>query len=143
MIISRPDCDFWQEKFSPDGKWIVVEAVCDSPLGFRSAIYLVPSDGGTMIPVTDGKHWDDKPRWSPNGRSIYFVSDRNGYLNVFGVPVHEKQIGDVFEVTHFDDPTKHIPNLVPMIGFSVAGNRLLVTLSQRSGSLWVLDGVDR
>jgi Tol biopolymer transport system component/DNA-binding winged helix-turn-helix (wHTH) protein len=142
-LVSRPDCDFWQEKFSPDGKWIVVEAICDDPLGLRSAIYLVPSDGGTLIRVTDGKHWDDKPRWSPSGRSIYFVSDRNGYLNVFGVPVHGQQIGDVFQVTDFDDPVKHIPKLVPMVGLSVTGSRLMVTLSRRSGSLWVLDGVDR
>ena len=81
-------------------------------------------------------------RWSPDGRSIFFVSHRNGYLNVFGVPVSGRQVGNVFEVTHFDDPGRHIPNLIPMVGFSVAANRLMVTISRRSGNLWVVGGVN-
>lgn len=142
LLVSRPDCDFWQEKFSPDGKWIAFEAVCDDPIGFRSAIYLVPSEGGKWTRVTEGKQWDDKPRWSPDGRSIFFVSNRDGYLNVLGVPVSGQRIGDVFEVTHFKDPGRHIPNLIPMIGFSVAANRLMVTISRRSGNLWIVSGVN-
>jgi Tol biopolymer transport system component len=140
-LVSQPDCDFWQEKFSPDGKWIAFEAVCDDRRGFRSAIYVVSADGGSPIRVTEGKHWDDKPRWSPDGRSIYFVSDRNGYLNVFGVPINGRQLGTVFEVSAFDGPAKHIPDLVPMVGFSVGRNRLMMTISRQSGSLWVLDEI--
>jgi Tol biopolymer transport system component/DNA-binding winged helix-turn-helix (wHTH) protein len=141
-IVSRPDCDFWQEKLSPDGKWIAFEAICDNPRGFSSTIFVVPADGGAWIRLTEGKHWDDKPRWSPDGRRIYFVSDRNGYLNVFGVPFSGHGIGDVFEVTHFDNPSQQIPEVVPMVGLSIARNRLMVTVSRRSGSLWILEGVN-
>ena len=31
------------------------------------------------IQVTWGTGWDDKPRWSPDGNTIYFLSDRSGY----------------------------------------------------------------
>jgi Tol biopolymer transport system component len=141
LLVSRPDCDFWQEKFSPDGNWIAFESICDDRQAYRSAIYLTSADGGPLVRMTEGRHWDDKPRWSPNGRSIYFISDRNGYLNVFGIPVHGRRIGQVFEVSHFNDPAKHIPDLVPMIGLSVGENRLMMTVSQRSGSIWVLDEI--
>jgi len=28
------------------------------------------------------RYWDDKPRWSPDGKTIYFVSNRTGFFNV-------------------------------------------------------------
>src|SRR5215472_16587937 len=30
--------------------------------------------------IADSKLWDDKPRWSPDGRTIYFVSRHHGFF---------------------------------------------------------------
>ena len=81
-IISDPNYELYQAHFSPDGRWIVVNAV-KNPL--TSTIYAIPAAGGPWIRITDGKQWDDKPRWSPDGKTIYFLSDRRGFFNVWGV----------------------------------------------------------
>jgi len=41
-----------------------------------SIIYVVPQSGGEWTQITEGKYFDDKPRWSPDGRTLYFLSNR-------------------------------------------------------------------
>src|SRR5262249_8900515 len=96
--------DLWQAHYSPDGRWIVLEAVTDGPLHFESAIFVVPASGGKWVRISDGKNWDDKPRWSPDGKSIFFLSENSGYFNVFRTrfdPAAGKAIGDATQITHF------------------------------------------
>jgi Tol biopolymer transport system component len=147
IVPSELKCDLWQGRFSPDGRWIAFEAVKSKAEGFDSTIYVAPTAGGAWIRITEGKHWDDKPRWSPDGKTIYFVSERGGFLNVFGRrfdPAASKPIGDMFQVTQFHDPRSlMIANSVSTIGLSVTQDRLMVTVSQGSGSIWILDNVDR
>ena len=63
---------------SPDGKWIVYDA-SSIDLGAnarRSAIYLIPSSGGPAKRLTDGTKQDEGPVWSPDGKTIAYVSNR-------------------------------------------------------------------
>jgi len=61
----------YQTRLSPDGRWIVFEAVANSPK-VESALHVMPVEGA-WTRITDGQHWDDKPRSSPDGKAIYFV----------------------------------------------------------------------
>ena len=68
-------------QLSPDGKWVAYQAT-DVALdaGTRNTdIWIAPSDG-TVAPrrLTDHAAADTRPRWSPDGRSIAFVSARDG-----------------------------------------------------------------
>lgn len=67
-------------QISPDGIRIayVVRTIDRENNGYRSSIWLVPFDGsapGTRL--TYGTGQDASPRWSPDGWSIAFASDRN------------------------------------------------------------------
>ena len=115
-IISDPSYDLWQSHFSPDGRWIVFEAVRYSPKT-ESAIYVVPAAGGPWTRISKGEHWDDKPRWSPDGKTIYYVSGVGGFFNVWGIrfdPDKGKPVGEPFRVTAFEKPSLMVPEFYPV-----------------------------
>jgi WD40 repeat protein len=142
-IISDPNYELYQAHFSPDGRWIVVNAVKNL---LTSTIYAIPAAGGSWIRITDGKQWDDKPLWSPDGKTIYFLSERKGFFNVWGLhfdPVKGRPHGEPFQVTSFETPTLMIPKNIAALDVSLTENRLVLPLAQLSGNIWILDDVDR
>jgi len=142
-IISDPNYALYQAHFSPDGKWIVVNAVKNL---WTSNIYAIPVAGGSWIRITDGKKWDDKPRWSPDGKTIYFLSERKGFFNVWGVrfdPIKGEPQGKPFQVTSLETPALMIPKNIDPLNFSLADGRLVLPIAQTSGNIWILDNVDR
>ncbi|MGH9441578.1 MAG: protein kinase domain-containing protein [Thermoanaerobaculia bacterium] len=48
------------------------------------------SDGGTPVPVTSDEalNWD--PVWAPDGRTLYFASDRSGATSLWRIAISEK-----------------------------------------------------
>ena len=60
---------------SPDGKTIVFDLLGD--------LYAVPIGGGSAKALTRGPAWDSQPRFSPDGATIAFTSDRSGIENVW------------------------------------------------------------
>jgi Tol biopolymer transport system component/imidazolonepropionase-like amidohydrolase len=60
---------------SPDGKEIVLSILGD--------LYMLPIEGGEAKRITSGAAYDVQPRFSPDGRSIAFVSDRGGIENIW------------------------------------------------------------
>ena len=62
---------------SPDGRTIVFDMLGD--------IYTIPIGGGSAKRITSGSGFDGQPRFSPDGKSIVFVSDRTGSENLYTV----------------------------------------------------------
>ncbi len=60
---------------SPDGQTIVFELMGD--------IYSLPVAGGKATRLTSGQAFDAQPHYSPDGKSIVFVSDRSGSNNLW------------------------------------------------------------
>jgi imidazolonepropionase-like amidohydrolase/Tol biopolymer transport system component len=60
---------------SPDGRSIAFDLL--------GHIYEMPIEGGTAKRLTDGRAWNLFPRYSPDGRSIAFASDRSGSHNIW------------------------------------------------------------
>ena len=60
---------------SPDGRTIVFELLGD--------IYTMPIDGGKATRLTSGQPFDAQPHYSPDGKSIVFVSDRSQSDNLW------------------------------------------------------------
>jgi Tol biopolymer transport system component/DNA-binding winged helix-turn-helix (wHTH) protein len=147
IVACDPKTNLWQSRFSRDGRWIVFEAEGNQPTGYKSAIYVTPAVGdGPCTRITEGNHWDDKPRWSPDGKIIYFVSERGGFFNVWGIhfdAVNGRAEGEPFQVTAFDNPRLMVAEVMPSVGLTLTEDQLIVTVSQVSGSIWVLDNVDR
>jgi Tol biopolymer transport system component len=142
-LVSSATDRFFQASESPDGRWITYGT---GPLrGINaSALYLIRSDGGEPRRLIDGDSWDDKPRWSADGRVIYFLSKRSGSFNVWGIEFDSRRgqtVGLPFQITDFNTPHVQIAG-VDRIGDSeigVAGRRLAIPLQTLSGGIWMLE----
>lgn len=73
-------------RWSPDGRWI---AYTVRGAETRASIWLVPADGGAPRRVTDDGENDWGGAWSPDGRFLYFSSDRGGSMNLWRVAIDE------------------------------------------------------
>ncbi len=76
-------------QISPDGKWIsYVATVVDKEKNrSNSDIWLIPSTGGTPRQLTASDKADDRPRWSPDGKTIAFNSTRDGNPQIYLIDV--------------------------------------------------------
>ncbi|MEE8112681.1 MAG: hypothetical protein V3T54_08115, partial [Acidobacteriota bacterium] len=73
---------------SPNGHRI---AFWGLPLGTgQRDIWTIPVGGGEPVPVTDDPATDWSPVWSPDGKFLYFNSDRGGSFNIWRVPIDER-----------------------------------------------------
>jgi dipeptidyl aminopeptidase/acylaminoacyl peptidase len=66
-------------QLSPDGKWVAYTvSEWDKENNKRTShIYLVASDGGRSIKLTNGEKGESGPQWSPDGSRIAFTADRD------------------------------------------------------------------
>jgi serine/threonine-protein kinase len=79
--------------WSPDGTRLA--GVADNPvfvfgsvyLGneLASSIWVIPVNGSPAIPVTADQHLNVSPQWAPDGRHLFWVSDRDGSRDVYRI----------------------------------------------------------
>ncbi|MDG1572371.1 amidohydrolase family protein [Robiginitalea sp. M366] len=60
---------------SPDGQTVVFDLMGD--------LYTVPITGGTAKALTQGLAYEVHPRYSPDGKSLLYISDKSGAQNVW------------------------------------------------------------
>jgi len=75
--------EFQSLALSPDGTLV---AVSEGPWN-RSEIWVKELDGGSAMRLTHYPGADYRPAWSPDGREIAFISDRDGRQTVYALPV--------------------------------------------------------
>ncbi len=123
--------DAVQPSWSPGGHRIAFWGLRGD--GGQRDVWTVAADGSEVeaaaVTVTEDNQFDWSPTWSPDGRHLYFASDRGGTMNLWRVPIDERtgQPGGAFEplVT----PAPWIGN----ISISRDGSRLAyATQDQRS-----------
>jgi len=78
--------DAMQARWSPDGRRIAYWGADDA--GQRD-IYTVAADGSkeSIVTVTNDTALDWSPAWSPDGKWLYFASDRNGTMSIWRVAI--------------------------------------------------------
>ena len=145
LIASNPDDNLYQGRFSPDQRWISFIAA-NAVNAEISIIKVVPAQGGEWIRITEGKYFDDKPRWSPDGRTLYFISNRTGFFNVWGIhidPATAHPVGEPFRVTAFESPNQMIMSDVRNMDMALTANQLMLPITEASGGIWILENVER
>ncbi|MCI0552295.1 MAG: S9 family peptidase, partial [Anaerolineae bacterium] len=76
-------------QISPDGRVIAFVVTYHNKAENRtnSNVYLVPSAGGEARQLTSAKGANNSPRWMPDGKSLAFISTREGSAQTWTVPV--------------------------------------------------------
>lgn len=74
---------------SPDGNSIVFDMMGD--------IYRLPITGGKAEKITEGISYDVHPRYSPDGKSIVFISDRSGADNIWTMDLETEEMTEITE----------------------------------------------
>ncbi len=85
-------------KWSPDGKKILLERAVVTKKYYRdlsreemgqmknsTEIIVMDRDGTNIKNLTNNEFEDSTPQWSKNGRTIYFISKRDGSTNVYAM----------------------------------------------------------
>jgi dipeptidyl aminopeptidase/acylaminoacyl peptidase len=73
-----------EPQVSRDGKWVVYTVTTPDMDGNRGAgnIWMVATSGGAELQLTRSGH-DSSPVWSPDGKTLAFLSSRSGDLQVY------------------------------------------------------------
>lgn len=77
---------------SPAGDRLVFDMLGD--------IYTLPTQGGKATRITSGMAFDGQPVWSPDGKTILFVSDRSGAENLW---LMDADGGNLRQISLYDD----------------------------------------
>ena len=78
--------DAVQPSWSPNGHRLAYWGLRN---GSQRDIWTVPVTGGEPVAVTNDKAQDGSPIWTPDGRAIYYCSNRNGRLSLWRVQIDE------------------------------------------------------
>jgi len=80
--------------FSPDGRYIAFSSVSEGSTP-HSDIFVITADGRNEIVVAGHPATDEFLRWTPDGKSLVFLSDRSGTWDLWTVHIaNGKQKGE-------------------------------------------------
>lgn len=79
--------DAIQPNWSPNGKRIVYWFLDEKN---QAEIATIPATGGEPFVITRDSAMDWNPIWSPDGKFIYFASDRGGSMNIWRLAIDEE-----------------------------------------------------
>jgi eukaryotic-like serine/threonine-protein kinase len=149
VLAEHPTGPLWQPQLSPNERWLTF--ILQRHAGQDTVEMLIaPADGGHpegWTRIAPDHAWPDKPRFSHDGRTLYFISRRPGtYFNVWGIgfdPEGGVAVGEPFLLSAFDSPAFYISQQLDRAEMSVSARHLALTMRSAAGSIWMLENVDR
>ncbi len=105
---------------SPDGEQIVFDLMGD--------LYTIPANGGKALRITEGMAFDTRPRFSPDGKSILFTSDRDGAENLWILDLESEETTQV---------TKGDNNNYPSAAWTPDGEFIVAAKGRLQVKLWL------
>ena len=122
QITRFPGDEHWVQ-WSPDGAWILFKAEHDG----NSDIWLVNPEGTEFVQLTDARVGEGPAAWSPDGRTIAYVSGGR----TTEIYLMDRDGTKLRQVSKFGYSPPDSPHF---LAFSPDGTRLAVSLSTPSGA---------
>ncbi len=133
-LTADPYADF-QPSWSPDGRYLAfstdrfgtdLDLLVAAP--YQLALYDLQTGQIEQLPSFEDQRHNINPQWSPDGRSLYFVSDHDGISNLYRLDMDTRQ---TYLVTDLWTGVSGLANLSPAI--SVARGTGEVAFSVNKG----------
>jgi Tol biopolymer transport system component len=136
-------------RLSWDDRWITFYRVLEPG---HSKVFILPvgeraSTEKDLIEVTDGSSLDMMPEFSPDGNLLYFFSERDGARCLWAErlnPGDKRPAGSPFPVQHFHSARLSTLTVKPgQRALSVARDKIVFTMDERLGNIWMADSGPR
>jgi eukaryotic-like serine/threonine-protein kinase len=87
------EADAVQPRVSADGRFVAfwglpVDAAGKEFSGANRDIWVQPVAGGSRVPIAPSESTEWNPAWAPDGRTLYFSSDRGGTMNIWRIAMN-------------------------------------------------------
>src|SRR5262249_20915580 len=145
QFLAKSDASLYQAKYSPDDQWLTFGAGSDPS---DSRVYIVKLQNGVVDPgsrwiaVGDEHGWTDKPTWSPDGNTLYFISNRDGFRCIWAQPLRPKTkepIGEPVAIYHFHNSRLSPANVgLSHLEMDIACDKLVISLGELRGNIWTM-----
>ncbi|MGO8748821.1 MAG: protein kinase domain-containing protein [Thermoguttaceae bacterium] len=140
-LLKHPNYSLLYARFSPDNRWVSFTVRTEAN---RARIAIAPVDGPKPVPesawvtITQAEA-QDWANWSPDGKTLYFTSSRDGHSCLWGQRLDaasHRPAGQAFAVQHFHGRVSYQKG-----GWSAAGGRIGLVLVEGTGNIWMMSRV--
>lgn len=137
-ILKHASYNLLYGRLSPDNRWVSFTARVQPN---RAIIAIAPLDGPKPVPESawikiaeEGP--EDWANWSPDGKTLYYTSARDGHTCLWGQRIEassHRPVGEAFAVQHFHGRSSYQQG-----GWSAAGGRIAVVLVDGTNNIWMM-----
>jgi eukaryotic-like serine/threonine-protein kinase len=143
VVYGYPGLYLEVSRFSPDDRWVAFAA----HRGEAAEVFVAPFRGRVPVPrsewvqITTDDVFAQVVGWSPDGKKLYYVSDRDGFRCLWAQRVEEmtkKPAGLPFEVYPIHRPFAH-PVLKPgALEAGMSRDNFILSMGEMRADIWML-----
>lgn len=127
---------------SPDGEWVAY--LTGEPDG-RAVIWITPVSGVQVsgkqrILITEDDRYLSSPEWSPNGRYIYFLSEKNNRSSIYAQeldPRTKEPVEEAREVYFSQESRFHLNFPIGNGTIGVAADKIIFHVCEMAGNIYL------
>jgi len=142
-VLENHDFSLSDANWSPENEYLLFTAYRSGDSKQIFAVRFPRTLGratGKWIPVSESLQWGDRPKWSPDGKTIFYLSTRDGFSCVWGQhfdPEKGEIVGSPFAVMHYHNLRLSPARIAPR-GFdlTVSGDAIYLNVGEETASLW-------
>lgn len=143
-VLEKKDYSLSEATWSPENQYLLFTASRD---GTAKQVFAVrfPKNArmpvGEWIPITSETEFSGRPRWSGDGKTIFYLSTRDGFSCVWGQhfdPRSGRTTSPPFGIIHYHNP-RFSPHVVIERAFnlSAAGDSIYLNVGEINASVWI------